>query len=58
MSEVVPSADFMFNVFIESGAKMFNSRSWEILDTAMFDCGVEVFYGRVIVSVVVYVEVC
>ena len=54
----VPCADFMFNVSIESGAKLLNSPSWDILFAAVYDCGVKVFYGCVYVSVALFVEVC
>ena len=37
MSEVVPCADFTFNVSIESGAKLFNSPGWDIQFAVMYD---------------------
>ena len=58
VSEVVPCADFMFNVSIESGAKLFDSPGWDIYFAVVCDCLVEVFYGCIYVVVVVYVEVC
>ena len=58
VSEVVPYADFMFNVSIESRAKLFNSPGWFIPFAVMYNYLVEVFHGCVLVSVVVYVEVC
>ena len=51
MSEVVPCADFVFKVSIESGAKLFNSLGWVILFAVMYDYLVEVFFGCVYVSV-------
>ena len=58
VSEMVPCSDFMFDVSIESGAKLFNSTGWDILFAVMYDYLVDVFYGCVYVSVVVYVLVC
>ena len=58
VSEVVPCADFMFNVSIETGAKLFNSPGWDVLFAVMYDYLVEVFHGCVYVVVVVEVSQC
>jgi len=58
VSEVVPCADFMFNVSFQSRTKLFNSPGWDILIAVVCDYDVKVFYGCVYVSVVVCVEVC
>ena len=58
VSEVVPCADFVSDVSIESGAIMFNSPGRDMLFTVVYDDGGEVFSGCVYVSEVVYVEVC
>ena len=58
MSEVVPCVDFIFNVSIRSGAKLFNSPGRDILFATVCECGVRVFCGCLYVSVVVYVEIC
>ena len=58
VSEVVPCADFVSDVSIESGAIMFNSPGRDMLFTVVYDDGGEVFSGCVFVSEVVYVEVC
>ena len=58
MSEVLPCADFMLNVSIESGAKLLDSLDLDILFAVMCDCGLNIFHGCVYVRAVVYVEVC
>ena len=58
MSELVPCADFVFYVFIESKAIVFNSLGWNTLFAVVYDCHVELIYRSVYVSVVVYVKVC
>ena len=58
MSEVAPCANIVFHVSIESGAVMLNNLSSDILLVIVYNNGVEVFYGGVYFSVVVYVEVC
>ena len=54
---MVCCADFMFDVSIESGAKLFNSPGRDIRFAVTYDYLVEVFYSCVYVVVVVYVEV-
>ena len=49
-SEVVPCADFVSDVFIEPGAKLFDSPSWDMEFAVFDDC---VNFGEV-----VYVEIC
>ena len=46
MSEVVPCADFLFNVSIESGAKLCNSLGWDILFVVVCDYGVSLLWLR------------
>ena len=58
MSEMVPCADFVSDVSMESGAIMFYSPSWDMLFTVVYDGKGEVFGGCVYVSEVVNVEVC
>ena len=58
MSEVVPCADFVSDVSMESGAIMFYSPGWDMLFTVVYDDRGEMFCGCVYVSEVVYVEVC
>ena len=58
MSEMTPCAGFMFNVSIESAAKVFNCPGWDLLFAVMYDCDVKIFNVCIFVSVVVYVEVC
>ena len=58
MSELVPCADLVFYVFIECKAIVFNSPGWDTLFAVVFDCDAELIYRGVLVSVVVYVNVC
>ena len=58
MSEVVPCADFMFNVSIESGAKLLNSPVWDTYFAVMYDYLVEVFHGCVHIGLIAHVEAC
>ena len=58
VSEVVPYADYTFNVSIESQAKLFGSHVWNISFAVVNDSGVKNFCGCIFVSVGVYVEVC
>ena len=57
VSEMVPSADFVFYVSIESGAILLDCPGGDMLFTVVYDCGGEVFRGCVYVCEVVYVEV-
>ena len=54
MSEVVPCADFVSDVSMESGAIMFYSPGWDMMFTVVYDDRSEVFGGCVYVSEVVY----
>ena len=58
MSEVVPCADFVSDVSMESGAIMFYSPGWDMVFTVVYDDRSEIFGGCVYVSEVVYVKVC
>ena len=57
MSEMVPCADFMFDVPIETGTILLNSSSWDVLFAVVCDYCIEVFYGSVYVCVVVNIEI-
>ena len=58
MSELVPCADFVFYVSLESKDIVFHSPGWDTLFAVVYDCNVELIYRSVYVSVVVYVKVC
>ena len=58
MSEVIPCADFVSDVSMESGAIMFYSPGWDMSFTVVYDDRGEMFCGCGYVSEVVYVEGC
>ena len=58
VSEVVPCADFVFNISIESGAKSFICPGWDMMLAVGCDCCVQIFYGCVYKSVVVQFDFC
>ena len=58
MSLVVPCADFVSNVSMESGSIMSYSPGWDTLFIVVYDDRGEVFGGCVYVSEAVYVEIC
>ena len=58
VSELVPCADFVFHVSIESKAIVFNIPGWDTLFVVVYNFDAEFIYRGVYVSVVVYVKVC